>query len=200
MKICKKNTPDILIDVGTGSGIIPISILSEIKNLTPTLSTRGEGGLKTFAVDISSEALAVASKNCRDVLQYVSTDDITFQESNLLEIFLKNTLFEPNKNILITANLPYIKADDWENMSPDTHYEPEFALFGGDTTGFELYEKLFAQIPEFLSKYTPKSLTLLTEMGDDQKELATQVLESYGWNFSFFADLRGIERFIKIVF
>lgn len=99
----------------------------------------------------------------------------------------------------MTANLPYIKAGDWENMSPDTRHEPELALFGGNETGFELYEELFAQIPDFISKYTPKSLTLLAEMGDDQKAIATQVLERHGWNFSFFSDLRGIERFIKIV-
>jgi len=85
-------------------------------------------------------------------------------------------------------------------MSPDTRYEPELALFGGDTTGFELYEKLFAQINSFIEKYTPKSLTILAEMGDDQKELATQVLREYGWNFEFFADLRGIERFIRVIF
>lgn len=147
----------------------------------------------------------VFKENRRDAIhrvseKYVSTDDITFLQSDLLEIFLKNTLFEPNKNILITANLPYIKAGDWENMSPDTRYEPELALFGGNATGFELYERLFAQIPDFISEYTPKSFTLIAEMGDDQKELATQVLESYGWNFEFFADLRGIERFIKILF
>ncbi len=126
-------------------------------------------------------------------------DDIIFLQSDLLEIFLKDTQFEPHKNILITANLPYIKADDWANMSPDTRYEPELALFGGDVTGFELYEKLFAQIPDFISKYTPQSLTILIEMGDDQQEIATQVLREYGWNFEFFADLRGIERFIKII-
>lgn len=85
-------------------------------------------------------------------------------------------------------------------MSPDTRYEPELALFGGDVTGFELYEKFFAQIPDFISKYTPQSLTILIEMGDDQQEIATQVLREYGWNFEFFADLRGIERFIKIIF
>jgi len=187
VKICKKNTPDILIDVGTGSGIIPISILSECRDTPRRVST--------FAIDISPEALAVVKEN-----SIQNKQDIIFLQSDLLEIFLENTLFEPNKNILITANLPYIKADDWRNMSPDTKHEPELALFGGDVTGFELYERLFVQIPDFISKYTPKSLTILAEMGDDQKELATQILERYGWSFEFFADLRGIDRFIKIVF
>lgn len=83
-------------------------------------------------------------------------------------------------------------------MSSDTVHEPHLALFGGAETGFELYEKLFAQIPAFLEKYTPESLTILAEMGDDQEAIATKVLTSYGWKFSFFADCFGIRRFMRI--
>lgn len=83
-------------------------------------------------------------------------------------------------------------------MSSDTVHEPRLALFGGAETGFELYEKLFSQIPDFLKKYTPKSLTILAEMGEDQEAIATEILTSYGWKFSFFADCFGIRRFIKI--
>ena len=50
--------------------------------------------------------------------------------------------------ILLLTNLPYIKNDDWENMSEDTRFEPKTALFGGEKTGFELYEKLFIEIFE----------------------------------------------------
>jgi methylase of polypeptide subunit release factors len=46
---------------------------------------------------------------------------------------------------LFLTNLPYIKDADWKNMSPDTIFEPKLALFGGEKTGFELYEKLFEQ-------------------------------------------------------
>jgi len=51
-----------------------------------------------------------------------------------------------SKNTLFLANLPYIKNGDWRNMSEDTKYEPELALFGGEKTGFELYEQLFEQL------------------------------------------------------
>lgn len=51
---------------------------------------------------------------------------------------------------------------------------------------------------DFIKKYNPKSLTILAEMGDDQKSIATEILMEYGWEFSFFADLREIERFMKI--
>lgn len=182
-----KNTPfDTLIDIGTGSGIIPLSILSAVD--IP----------QVFAVDLSPEALKVAEENARN-----QRKEITFMESDLLRVFLEpvetclgTSLHE--KNILIVTNLPYIKDGDWENMSRDTEYEPRMALFGGKETGFELYEKLFSQIPPFLEKYTPKSLTIFAEIGDDQEAIATKILKSYGWEFSFFPDCFGIRRFMKI--
>lgn len=51
---------------------------------------------------------------------------------------------------------------------------------------------------DFLTKYRPKKLTVFAEMGDDQTDIAAQTLAEYGWNFSFFADLRGIERFMRV--
>lgn len=175
IKLCRTNPPDILVDIGTGSGIIPLSILSAVD--IP----------QVFAVDLSPEALKVARENSQDYGK-----NITFLESDLLEVFLGKTAayFGKNKNIILVTNLPYIKADDWENMSADTVHEPKMALFGGEHTGFELYEKLFAQIPDFIQKYQPSRLTILTEMGDDQTGIATEVLAKYGWKFSFFADLR----------
>lgn len=189
VKYCRSNSLDVLIDIGTGSGIIPLSILSVLD--IP----------QVFAVDISSEALEVAKKNCLD-----HGKNITFLESDLLEVFLGDNNIPPfvstsplspllegegrYSNILLTANLPYIKQDDWENMSADTIHEPRLALFGGKQTGFELYEKLFAQIGDFTEKYRPTKLTILAEMGEDQVDIATEVLAKHGWKFSFFADLR----------
>ena len=137
--------------------------------------------------------MEVAEENARNQGKY-----ITFMESDLLGSFLEKDIQINGTPILIVTNLPYIRDGDWENMSRDTEYEPEIAFFGGKETGFELYEKLFAQIPPFLEKYTPRSLTLLAEMGDDQEAIAKKILESYGWEFSFFTDCFGIRRFMKI--
>jgi methylase of polypeptide subunit release factors len=117
-----------------------------------------------------------------------------------LDVFLEENapLFTMNANILIVTNLPYIKQDDWENMSSDTMHEPELALFGGQDTGFELYQKLFGQLETFIQKYKPLSLLILAEMGEDQKDIADAVMSTYGWKYSFFHDLLGIERFMKI--
>lgn len=83
-------------------------------------------------------------------------------------------------------------------MSRDTEYEPKVALFGGVITGFELYERLFAQISIFLETCNPEMLVILAEIGDDQETIATKILTKYGWKFSFFADCFGIRRFMRI--
>ena len=71
IKLCRKNPPDILIDVGTGSGIVPLSILSAVD--IP----------QVFAVDISPRALKVAKENSKN-----QKKNITFLESDLLGAFL----------------------------------------------------------------------------------------------------------------
>ncbi len=76
-----------------------------------------------YATDISPEALRIAEKNFRYNLD---EKQCTFIESNLLENIPNSSMRTP---LLITANLPYIKNEDWENMSADTRYEPQIALF-----------------------------------------------------------------------
>lgn len=106
-----------------------------------------------------------------------------------------------NEPILFLANLPYIKAEDWENMSPDTRYEPKLALFGGYNTGFELYERLFAQIQERQKNHTmPDQSIFIIEFGFDQREIAEKSIASYRWHYEFFADYAGVERFCEINF
>ena len=66
---------------------------------------------------------------------------------------------------MVTANLPYIKDNDFENIddSVDKH-EPHLALFGGPETGFELYEKLINQ----LQNIKADTIALFIEIGFDQ--------------------------------
>lgn len=187
IRIAKTESFDTLVDIGTGSGIIPISILSQVH--IPD----------AYALDISPKALSVTQENN----QNLSTSNLKLLLSDLLTVFIQSDDPEYrtsfcDKNLLLTANLPYIRDDDWENMSQDTKYEPSLALFGGQRTGFELYERLFVQVPIFLEKYHPRSFTLLIEMGEDQEEIAQKVLEPFGWKFSFFADAFGMRRFIRI--
>jgi len=121
-EILAKSPPTTVIDVGTGSGIIGTSIAHLAEEI--------------IFLDISPRALEVAQKNFS---QFFPDKKSLFIVSDLLE----NLPPQEGKHILMLANLPYVRHDDWENMSPDTRHEPRLALFGGKNTGFELYERFF---------------------------------------------------------
>lgn len=158
-------------DIGCGSGIIGTSL----------------GDLVEWVIllDISEVALEVARRNFRTYFPEKKAD---FLVSNLLE-----NLGEDHEEILFLANLPYIKWGDWEHMSADTRYEPELALFGGEITGFELYERLFKEL-----QMNNFGWRLLIEFGFDQRKIAEESIKNYGWTYEFFPDFSGIERFCDI--
>lgn len=167
---------DVVIDIGSGSGIIGTSLADRAK--------------KIVCIDISEKALTLTEKN---FLQYFSPQNALFLQGNLLEPYMKTSI---DQNILIVTNLPYIKKDDWENMSLDTIHEPRIALFGGEITGFELYEELFEQAK--LLKKSVHTLTLLIEFGFDQREESERIFQKNNFQYEFFPDYRWIERFAQI--
>lgn len=180
LKRLREISVDTIVDVWCGSGIIAVTAKKELPNLA------------VIAVDISLDALELAKTNAQK-----QNANIDFLQSDLLGIFLNGTK-SLGKNICIITNLPYIKAEDWENMSEDTKFEPKNALFGGEETGFELYEKFFTQVQTYAEKYQPNRLEVFAEFGYDQKEICAEVLKKYGWNHEFFADLSGVERFVWV--
>lgn len=115
---------DRIIDVGTGSGCIGISIKLERPELSVELS------------DISSDALEIAKSNAQ-----ILKADVTLSISDLLG----STSEE--KAALIIANLPYVDTT-WER-SPETAFEPALALYA-DTAGTKLIKQLIIQAPMHL--------------------------------------------------
>ncbi len=109
---------DVLIDIGTGSGALALSIKCELPYLT------------VIASDISHAALHIAQTNAR-LLQA----DVTFMASDLLSSLSLTTR-------VIVANLPYV--DKTWNVSPETAYEPQGALFA-ENNGLKLIKKLITQ-------------------------------------------------------
>lgn len=177
-KILRENPHYTVLDIGTGSGIIAISLADVSWN---TL----------YASDISDRALRIAKENAW--LNNVSWR-IHFRKSDLLSNVQRNILHKTP--LLITANLPYVRDDDWENMSSDTRYEPRVALFGWHESGFEMYERLFEEIRERELRDT----ILLIEFWHDQYKRVASIMKKYpAWKYTFFSDYRGIERFIEII-
>ena len=184
-KDSKKKT--IVVDIGCGSGIIGTSVADLADEV--------------IFLDISPEALRIAEENFRT---HFPEKKAQFIISDLLWYF-----FEPSNppafqhsNILFVANLPYIRDGDWDHMSADTMHEPRLALFWGESTGFELYERLFDELFQFCSLWQSNhpTIQLLYEFWYDQREIAERVIQKYPrWEYSFFADYAGVERFGEVV-
>jgi len=178
--------PTTVIDIGSGSGIIGTSVADLVDEV--------------IFLDISETALEVTKKNFQihfpdKKAQFIISDLL----SNLPSYHPTNQ--HPTK-ILFLANLPYIKDKDWLHMSIDTQFEPKLALFGGEKTGFELYEKLFEQFSCLVQSLNPpfSHPALLFEFGFDQREIAEKILKEYpNWKYVFFADYAGVERFGEIM-
>ena len=118
----------VILDIGTGTGCIIISLLSELKNSTG------------MAVDISSKALLMARKNA---LRFKLSDRIKFLNQHFEDIHSK-------KFDLIVSNPPYISRNEIKNLSDDIKkFEPRMALDGGND-GLDLIKKVIYKSKEIL--------------------------------------------------
>lgn len=141
------------VDVGTGSGVIAISLKLEYP------------ALEMMATDISNESLDVAKKNA---LKHGA--EIQFFQGDLL-----SPLIEAKQKVdLIVSNPPYIKSGDIEKLSPYVRdYEPRRALDGGET-GVRFYERIVSESKQVLEE----NGMIAFEIGDGQGEYVKQLLLS----------------------
>ena len=122
ISLCKKNNYSRIIDIGTGSGCIIISIAK-------TLPT--DLGVEFLATDISTEALKIAKRNAK---RNSVEDKIRFLHTNLLKDI------DLTDKALYLANLPYIQSSMYKNLDRSVlEYEPQIALEGGED-GLFFYE------------------------------------------------------------
>lgn len=124
-----RDPPDVIIDVGTGSGAIALSLRSRFPEA------------ELVAVDISPDALRVARKNAES-----NRIPVEFVQGDLLAPFLGPTRAGElaGKDILIIANLPYVGPGEeiGEDVLTD---DPAIALYGGGARGFDCIERLLGQ-------------------------------------------------------
>lgn len=164
-----------ILDVGTGSCCIPISIAHGFSQ------AEGEIG-QIDAVDISEGALEVAKVN---VSQYSFENLIHVFQSDLLE-----SIEEGEKYDLIVSNLPYIGEVDGPVEENVKKYEPHAALYGGEG-GLELYKKMFQQLLEKGVEFE----MMIGEFGFGQSKEMGELLNKYfDQKWSIEKDLAGIDR------
>jgi len=176
--------PKTIIDVGTGSGNIIISLAKNLKDKN-----------KFIAVDISTKALAVAKQNAK---KHRVAKNIKFARSDLIDYFLRHPSLIKS-NCIFVANLPYLDAG-WKNLlkSSETRglkFEPRLALYSGQD-GLDEYRKFAGQL-RLLRKKVKNNIIIFCEIGHFQKKEMNKIF-SFAKKTEFYKDLASKWRVCKI--
>jgi release factor glutamine methyltransferase len=159
---------DLVVDVGTGSGAIAISLALET-------------GAHVFATDISTEALCVAQSNAQQLSAHV----------RFVACDLVNALDDRSVNVLV-SNPPYVPRTDEASLQREVRdYEPHVALFAGPT-GLELYGSLIEGATRVLRPHG----WLLLELGYNSLDPVRAMLETQWSEIDVIPDLAGFPRVI----
>ena len=158
-----------VVEVGTGSGCIAISVACELRDV------------RVVAVDISEPALAVAQRNAE---LHAVTDRVTFHHADVLDGV--DGLFD-----LVLSNPPYMRAEDAATLQPEVgQYEPQTALFGGDD-GLTVVRRILEDAPRVLAP----GGRLILEFGMHQDRAIADAAVAAGWKvLRIRKDLQGIPR------
>lgn len=165
----KREEPLKILDLGTGTGCLLISLLNEYPN--------AEG----IAVDQSLEALKTAEENSHT--HGVSNRWVSYH-GNWFEGITSS--FD-----VIISNPPYISENDYETLDDNVrNYDPKKALIAGPE-GLDCYQVIIPTAPSFLNQ----GGILVLEIGYGQQEKVKQLMEEAGLQeISIYRDLGGIER------
>lgn len=170
-------TPLKILEIGTGSGAIAVSLAKYIDNSL------------VVAVDIDDSALLVARKNA---IAHGVGDKVTF---------IQGDLFAPLKNIkrlskfdIMVSNPPYIPSDDIKDLQSQVKdYEPLKALDGGKD-GLDFYRRLAKDAPAFLIR----GGLWAVEVGYNQADRVADILMGQGYydDIQFIKDMAGYNRVV----
>lgn len=173
----------ILLDIGTGSGVLGCSVLLQNQDKIS----------QVFMSDISADALYVAKRNYDDLID-ASKHEMRMIQSDLCAFLESYPEVIEGRNIVMTANLPYIPDQTFDDNSPANvqKREPRFAFVGGDD-GLDLYRKMFAQLKKFV--VWKAELTMFLEMMTWQVD----ILRKEFWEEMEFEEVKTFHFNIRIV-
>lgn len=167
-----------IIDIGTGSGNIAVSLAKYLSNA------------EIYASDISQEALAIALTN---VQHHKVVGKVYLLHGYLFGAFSGSV--EKGQVDFIVSNPPYVSESEWHNLEPELrNHEPYEALVGGKD-GFCFYRQIIEDAHAWLK---PKGC-LVIETGETQTKTIIKLMESEGHyeDIEIIKDLQGKERVIS---
>ncbi|HOZ96912.1 MAG TPA: peptide chain release factor N(5)-glutamine methyltransferase [Niabella sp.] len=166
-----------ILDIGTGSGCIPITLKRKIPSAI------------VFSADISINAIEVAKKN--------ATKYQTEIEFLTLDFLDERTWKDLPQVDIIVSNPPYIPARDKESMQNNVLlHEPHEALFVENHAPLIFYES----IARAGKKILPKNGKIYVEIHKDMGEKTKIMFEEYGYQTILKKDLQGLDRMVKVSF
>ncbi len=171
IKFCKGKTGLKILDIGTGSGNIPIALA---KNLV---------GAEIVTVDVSAEAIEVAKENA--VMNGVESE-IKFILSDVNHYTTETDLFD-----IVISNPPYISAEEYPTLQKEiTDYEPSIALTDAKD-GLDFYRVISERSKSFLKR----GGNIFLEIGQGQKEDIEKILSANEFTeIHFIKDYQQIDR------
>jgi len=163
-----------VLDIGTGTGCIPISLKKELENS------------EVSSYDISSEALLIAKRNAK-----LNAAEVTFQKLDIL----KTDSLDDNFDIIV-SNPPYVRELEKKAMHKNVlDHEPKLALYVEDDDALLFYSK----IAELASKSLSKDGRLYFEINQYLPEETKSLVEQFGFEAELKKDIFGNYRMLKAI-
>ena len=175
-----KNQNTNILDIGTGSGCIAISLAKNLPNA------------KVYALDISPEALIVANENAK-----INEVDVSFIETDILTSTTIESISKEQQFDVIVSNPPYVRELEKSTIKNNVlKHEPHLALFVQDDDALQFYKA----ICEFaIHNLKPKG-SLFFEINQYLGSEIKQLLETYNFEcIELRKDLFGNDRMLKAI-
>jgi release factor glutamine methyltransferase len=181
--ITQHQTPITILDIGTGSGCIPISLKANVPQANVS------------AIDVSEQALEVAKRNAalnKVAINFIQANILEVQDLSKLPSSMSN---HPSFYNIIVSNPPYVRNLEKQEIKKNVlDYEPHLALFVEDTDALLFYRKI-AQLA--LKNLSPNGL-LFFEINQYLGKETVKLLQNLGFkNIELKKDIYGNDRMVK---